>query len=124
MVLPVRTIQTRCDFIHFSETSPTVYSVGKPALKLVGGSKRTRGNSSLRIAPPLAAKHARIAPHPARETTSRRDQMKLPLSASGMPGLPPGMISLVASAVKTHLPDTKGGGGQADWRRLRQIVAR
>src|SRR5436190_18731992 len=95
MVLSVRTTQTRWLFIHFSETSPTAYSVGKPALKLVGGSKRTRGKRRRTMAPPEAAKHARIAPQPASETRSRRDQMKFPLSDSGMPGLPPGMNLLV-----------------------------
>src|SRR5712692_7259862 len=43
------------------------------------------------MAAPLAAKHARIAPHPASEARSRRDQMKFPLSDSGMPGFPPGI---------------------------------
>src|SRR5882757_917074 len=96
-MLGIRTTQTRWDFIHFSETSPTEYSIGNPALKLVGGSKRTRGKSSLRIAPPAAAKQVRIAPQPARERRSRRDQMKFPLSASGMPGFPPGIQLLCAS---------------------------
>src|SRR3954452_6164744 len=107
MVLGIRTTQTRCDFIHFSETSPTVYSVGSPALKLVGGSKRTRGKSSLRIAPPAAAKQVRMAPHPARESRSRRDQMKLPLSASGMPGFPPGFQPPLCKPLRREtLPDT------------------
>src|SRR2546425_10072825 len=101
MLVGMRTIQTRCDFIHFSETSPTAYSVGNPALKLVGGSKRTRGKRRRRIAPPAAAKQVRIAPQPARERMSRRDQMKFPLSASGMPGLPPGIqLPLLQSAEK------------------------
>src|SRR5712691_1862305 len=50
------------------------------------------------MAPPEAAKQARIAPQPASETMSRRDQMKFPLSDSGMPGLPPGMNLLVLEA--------------------------
>src|SRR5262249_37049096 len=123
MVVGMRTTQTRCDFIHFSETSPTVYSVGKPALKLVGGSKRTRGKRSLRIASPAAAKQVRIAPHPARERRSRRDQMKFPLSASGMPGFPPGIQLLCCKPLRREpLPDTRIAGGQADEMAVRQVA--
>jgi len=32
-------------FIHFSDTSPTAYSSGRPALKKVGGSKSTLGRA-------------------------------------------------------------------------------
>src|SRR5205823_11062058 len=101
MVEPVRTTQTRWLFIHFSETSPIVYSVGYPALNEVGGSKRTRGKSMRRMAPPAAAKQVRIAPQAASESRSRRDQMLLPLSASGIPGFPPGIeVPLLGSRTK------------------------
>src|SRR3954464_8658677 len=125
MVLGIRTTQTRCDFIHFSETSPTVYSVGSPALKLVGGSKRTRAKSSLKMAPPAAAKQVRMAPHPARERRSRRDQMKLPLSASGMPGFPPGIeLPLSQTAEKRgHFLTRVVAAGQAGDLVMRQVAA-
>src|ERR1700730_14858000 len=51
-----------------------------------------------RMAAPAAAKQVRMAPHTASETMPRRDQMLLPLSASGMPGFPPGMLLLSASS--------------------------
>src|SRR6266851_3385381 len=121
MVSGRRTIQTRWLFIHFSETSPTVYSVGLPALKLVGGSKSTRGKSILKIAPPEAAKQVRIAPQAASETRSRRDQMKLPLSVSGMPGFPPG-IQLPGKVAP--FPCMKVANGQAALFHLRQTAAR
>src|SRR5438874_6704505 len=94
MVEPVRTTQTRWLFIHFSETSPIVYSVGYPALNDVGGSKRTRGKSMRRMARPAAAKQVRIAPQAASDSKSRRAQILLPLSASGIPGFPQGIESL------------------------------
>src|SRR4051812_28974809 len=121
----IRTTQTRCDFIHFSETSPTAYSMGKPALKLVGGSKRTRGKSRRRIAPPAAAKQVRMAPHPASEMRSRRDQMKFPLSASGMPGFPPGIqLPLSQTAEKRgHFLTRDVAAGQAGDLVMRQVAA-
>src|SRR5947209_7364129 len=92
MVLSVRTIQTRWLFIHFSLTSPTEYSFGYPALKEVGGSKRTRGKSMRRMARPEAPRQVRIAPQAASERRSRRAQMLFPLCDSGMPGSPPGIV--------------------------------
>src|SRR5919205_4345144 len=102
MVEAVRTTQTRWLFIHFSDTSSTAYSFGYPALKEVGGSNRTRGKSMRRIASPAAAKQVRMAPQAASESRSRRDQMFLPLSASGIPGFPPGIGPFAKGAKKVR----------------------
>src|SRR5437764_3355500 len=78
------------------------------------------------MAPPAAAKQVRIAPHPARERRSRLDQMKLPLSASGMPGFPPGIqLPLLQTAEKRgHFLTRTIAGGQGVERPVRQVAAR
>src|ERR1700753_2001775 len=65
------------------------------------------------MAPPMIPKQGRIAPQPASDARSRRDQTKWPPSVSGMPGFPPGMNSLVEAPEKKRLPCTEADSGQA-----------
>src|SRR5262249_32639502 len=68
-----RTIHTRWSFWNFVLTSPIVKSVGKPALKEVGGWKRTRGNAERTAASSEMPENAPKIAHPNRPKTSRRD---------------------------------------------------
>src|SRR4051812_34514967 len=79
-----------------------------------------------RMARPAAAKQVRMAPQAASESRSRRDQMLLPLSASGIPGFPPGIEvpSQRAAGKKSVLPVTRSSEGQGTPSRVRRFAAR
>src|SRR6266436_906697 len=67
-------IQTRKSFLNFSLISPTVKSFGKPALKLVGGWKRMRGNAERMKPRSVMPVKTPKTPQPRRPMKSRRDQ--------------------------------------------------
>src|SRR2546426_1696648 len=70
----LRTIQVPNFSLKRSSTTPAVYSSGKPALKLDGGSKSTFGNMKRVMAPMVARKDATNVAHaaPSQGKNSRR----------------------------------------------------
>src|SRR5262245_58153898 len=78
----VRTTQTPYFSLYRSSTSPGLYDSGKPALKTVGGSKRTLGNINRMV----AVRPAMLAAVKAvQATASQLNSLRLTVSLSALP---------------------------------------